>query len=144
LEDAGGLGIESAFLAGLLHDVGRIVLQTNLPRECETMRRYARERQVSLSEAEQQVFGATHAQLSAHLLGLWGLRDTIVEAVAFHHEPALCPVKGFSILAAVHVADALDHERYPRQAHDSLLDQAYLTQAGLEALVPQWRAAQAA
>lgn len=144
LEDAGGLGIESAFLAGLLHDVGRIVLQTNLPREYETVRRYTRERRVSLSAAELDVFGATHAQLSAHLLGLWGLRDTIVEAVAFHHEPALCPVKGFSILAAVHVADALDHERHPSRAHDSLLDQQYLAQAGLEALLPRWRAALAA
>jgi HD-like signal output (HDOD) protein len=144
LADIGGVGIESAFLAGLLHDVGRIVLQTNLPREYETVRGRAREHHISLSDAEQQVFGATHAQLSAHLLGLWGLRDTIVEAVGFHHQPALCPVKGFSILAAVYVADALDHEQHPGAVHDSLLDQGYLAQAGLEALLPQWRAAQAA
>ena len=63
-----------------------------------------------MREAEQSVIGATHAEIGAYLLGLWGLPDNIVEAVAFHHIPVECMDKSFSPLTAVHVANALQHK----------------------------------
>jgi HD-like signal output (HDOD) protein len=53
------------------------------------------------------VFGATHAEVGAYLLGLWGLPDPVVEAVAWHHTPARCPGESFTPLTAVHVAEAI-------------------------------------
>ena len=51
--------------------------------------------------------GTTHAEVGAYLLGLWGLPDPIVEAVAWHHNPGGCPGKAFTPLTAVHAADAI-------------------------------------
>jgi HD-like signal output (HDOD) protein len=57
-----------------------------------------------------QILGATHAGVAAYLLGLWGLPATIVEAVAFHHTPARSQTHGFGPMAAVYIANALEHE----------------------------------
>lgn len=141
LEDVGSLVIENAFLAGLLHDVGRLVLQTNLPNEYEQVIGLAKGQRLPVSEAEREIFGATHAQIGAYLLGQWGLRDAIVEAVAFHHEPMLCMQRGFSVLAAIHVANACDHEEADTTADRSLLDEGYLGQAGLAGQLAKWQAA---
>jgi HD-like signal output (HDOD) protein len=55
------------------------------------------------------LLGTTHAEVGAYLLGLWGLPDAIVEALAFHHCPSACPDQRFSPLTAVHIANALVH-----------------------------------
>jgi HD-like signal output (HDOD) protein len=55
--------------------------------------------------------GATHAEVGAALLALWGLSDDIVEAVAFHHEPDFGGRSTFSPLAAVHAANLLVEEQ---------------------------------
>ena len=64
-------------------------------------------------EAEQLLFGFTHAEVGAYLLGLWGLPATSVEAVAFHHEPrpaARRAATSCEVVTAVHVACALADE----------------------------------
>ncbi len=144
VEDVGSLVIENAFLAGLLHDVGRLVLLTNLPKEYAKAAALVKGQRVSISDAEREVFGATHAQVGAYLLGQWGLRDAIVEAVAFHHEPVLSSQPGFSILAAIHVANAWDRESSNPYGDPSSLDETYLTQTGLIAQLPKWRESLAA
>lgn len=144
LENVGSLVIDSAFLAGLLHDVGRLVLQANLPAECAKASTLARDQRITMIQAEREVFRATHAQVGAYLLGQWGLRDAIVEAVAFHHEPMSCLQPGFSILAAIHVANACDREETNPHADPPLLDEGYLTQSGLATHLGMWRSALAA
>jgi putative nucleotidyltransferase with HDIG domain len=84
--------VGAALQAGILHDLGQLILATHLP-----------------LETERETIGATHAQVGAYLLGLWGLPDSTVEAVAFHHEPAACALRAFAPLTAVHAADALLH-----------------------------------
>jgi HD-like signal output (HDOD) protein len=50
----------------------------------------------------------THAEVGAYLLGLWGFRDDLIEAVAYHHRPGDCIATRFTPLTAVHVADAFE------------------------------------
>jgi HD-like signal output (HDOD) protein len=69
------------------------------------------------------------------LLGLWGLPDQIVEAVAFHHNPGACST-AFNALTAVHVADFLDHAA--TEANCLPLDMAYLARLGVADRVPAW------
>jgi len=132
---------EEALMAGLLHDVGKLILRVNVPERYREVERTMASSNCDLLAAEQQTFGTTHAEVGAYLLGLWGLPNGIVEAVAFHHRPADCPSDGFTPLAAVHVANALegatpsDH----RARHPGEVDEAYLEQAGLADHLEGWR-----
>jgi HD-like signal output (HDOD) protein len=60
---------------------------------------------------EYERFGMSHAEAGAYLMDLWGLPATLVEAIAFHHHPEKARAAGFTALTAVHVANALVHER---------------------------------
>jgi HD-like signal output (HDOD) protein len=92
-------------------------------------------------QLEQEEFGATHAEVGAYLLGLWGLPNPVVEAVALHHKPSASSARGFSPVIAVHVADALTPERIgPRRGQaDNQLDFECLRALGLEDRLPEWQ-----
>ncbi len=92
---------EDAFTAGMLHDIGQLMLADSLPDEFEKALALAETEKISLPEAELEVFGATHTGLAAYLFGLWGLPAAIVEAVAFHHDPVKSDLKEFTALTAV-------------------------------------------
>ncbi len=70
----------------------------------------AKEQNLPMCQVEQEVFGASHANVGAYLLALWGLPNPIIEAVALHHHPAQCAAPGFSPAIAVHTADVFAHE----------------------------------
>jgi HD-like signal output (HDOD) protein len=131
--------IDQCFLAGLLHDIGRIILADGLPEQYKKVWNEAREKHLPLWQVEKHEFGATHADVGAYLLGLWGLPNPIVEAVALQHCPSLCIAPGFSPLAAVHVADAFAHEKEGGPAECRQIDQDYLTKFGLVDALPDWR-----
>jgi putative nucleotidyltransferase with HDIG domain len=75
---------EEAFTAGLLHDMGRAVLQLRFPAEYDTVLRLT---EPTLEEREQATFGIDHACAGAWLAEAWGLPPLIVEAAAHHHDP---------------------------------------------------------
>jgi hypothetical protein len=93
-----------------------------------------RREKLGVVEAERQVLGASHAEVGAYLLGLWGMPDGLVEAVAWHHRPSGCPGAGFTALTAVHAADAI----LPG-AEGGAPDWAYLDRLGLRDRYPAWR-----
>ena len=97
-------------MAGLLHDIGLLVLNTNFPDRYREVFRLIKDDGRRMLQAEREVFGATHADVGAYLLGIWGLHEVIVEAVAFHHEPLPTTQDNSRVLAAVHVANVLDEE----------------------------------
>jgi putative nucleotidyltransferase with HDIG domain len=101
---------DQCFLAGLLHDVGRLVMAAGLNEQYAAVMARARESKIPLWQAEREEFGASHAEVGAYLLGLWGLPNPVVEAVALHHRPSDSAVREFSAVTAVHVADALVHQ----------------------------------
>ena len=106
-EEADRITADEAFIAGLLHDVGKLVLAANHPAQLEENIKQARQKHLTLWEQEYQTFHASHAELGGYLLGTWGLSAGVVEAVAFHHRPALARRRNFSALTAVHVANTL-------------------------------------
>ena len=101
---------DHAFISGLLHDVGKLVLASNLPDEYSTVLQKAETDNKTLSDVEFQIFETTHAQIGAYLMGLWGLPGNVVETIAHHHRPSESPVKGFNALSAVHIANTLYHD----------------------------------
>jgi putative nucleotidyltransferase with HDIG domain len=131
----------AALTAGLLHDLGKLLLAFHLPAQFEQAAQLQRARQCPGFEAETEVFGTDHAEVGACLLSLWGLPLPIVEAVALHHYPARLFSDGFSPLTAVHVANVLAHEAEPSVAPWARpgVDPAYLAHLSLENRLPDWR-----
>ncbi|TKB79628.1 MAG: HDOD domain-containing protein [Nitrospira sp.] len=132
---------DSACTAGLLHDVGVMVLAANIPEYAGDILQSAKLPGTNLSDVERERLGATHAEVGAYLLGLWGLGDSIVEAVAFHHAPTQCLNRTFGPLTAVHVANGLvredltgKEESLPPRVNDD-----YLRALGLADRLPRWR-----
>jgi HD-like signal output (HDOD) protein len=74
-------------IAGLLHDIGRLIM-LKIPEQCRMVMDYIERTGCDLVQAEYTVMKTSHAELGAYLLGLWGIPDNIVEAVAFHHNPS--------------------------------------------------------
>jgi len=125
---------EDAFTAGMLHDMGKLMLADSLPGEFEKALALADQQKIPLPDAELEIFGATHAGLAAYLFGLWGLPAAIVEAVAFHHTPEKSDLKQFSPLTAVHVANAFCDE-----SEADTLNQDYLHQIGVAHRLDDWQ-----
>jgi putative nucleotidyltransferase with HDIG domain len=86
-EMADGKVVEEALVAGILHDIGRLIM-LKIPEQCRMVMDFIERTGCDLIEAEYTVMKTSHAELGAYLLGLWGIPDNIVEAVAFHHNPS--------------------------------------------------------
>jgi putative nucleotidyltransferase with HDIG domain len=91
---------EKAFLAGVLHDVGKVVFATRTIQTSDI---------VASAEDAAARMQAHHAEVGAYLLGLWGFPNSIVEAVAYHHAPSLAADGELSLAGLVHIADYLVH-----------------------------------
>jgi HD-like signal output (HDOD) protein/ActR/RegA family two-component response regulator len=140
LENADQTIVDEAFTAGLFHDLGKLLMATNLPNEYSGAQGLALKKKIPLWEVERELFGATHAETGAYLLGLWGLSIPLVEAVALHHAPGRSDTNSFSPITAVHVANALDYQQ--TSEHEGFvppeLDIAYLDELGLRERLPEW------
>jgi HD-like signal output (HDOD) protein/ActR/RegA family two-component response regulator len=122
---------DDAWLAGLLHDIGYWVLIQECPKELGKAMQLARAEGLSLVECERQVTGASHAEIGAYLLGLWGLPYTIIEAVALHHTPTVVTPHGYDLVGALAVSHALlgppnAHAILPDAPPDKGVDAEYL------------------
>ena len=129
-----------AFMAGMLHNLGTLVIGANYPeRYKDAMQRSDREGK-SQTDAELEEFGTTHMDVGGFLLDLWGLPYSIVEGVAFYNRPAVCDGGECSPLTMVHVATA-----YLRGEDDAAgsqhIDMDYIGTLGLEDRVPAWTSA---
>jgi HD-like signal output (HDOD) protein len=100
---------EDAFLAGLFHDVGKLVIAVAMPEQYETVLTAAALTQGSLLEAERLVLQTDHAELSALAVDYWGLGEPIRSAAAYHHEPDKAPAASgkISLALAVSKVDAV-------------------------------------
>jgi HD-like signal output (HDOD) protein len=99
-----------AVLSALLHDVGRLVLASKMPDQFSAVISRTAERGCEPFQAEEEILGTSHAEIGAYLLGLWGLPNLAVEAIAHHHHPNRIPHSGFDSSVALYVAGLLAYE----------------------------------
>ncbi|MGE4553144.1 MAG: HDOD domain-containing protein [Desulfovibrionaceae bacterium] len=79
---------ELAFIAGLLHDVGRLLMFKKLPYNSTQALLFARAEDLPLVDAERQIFGYDHTEVAAVLMGRWNFPGSIRRAVTGHHGPS--------------------------------------------------------
>ena len=134
-----------AVAAGMLHDVGKLILAWKLPKRVKEQLAEAAKEHCPLHVVEERQHGFSHAEIGAYLLGLWGLPHVLVEAVALHHNPNRVPHQGFDLVTAVHAANLLAHEvesRSPGASLDIEADSNHdiLAELGSKEDVAAWRA----
>ncbi|MBI4681788.1 MAG: HDOD domain-containing protein [Nitrospirae bacterium] len=95
-----------AFTSGLLHDIGKLIEVRYFNEAFNKILITAREKNISILKAEYEILGTTHEEIGGYLADWWSLPSFIVNAIRWHHEPALCNANR-EIIAAVHVADVL-------------------------------------
>ena len=132
---------DQAFLGGLLHDMGELVIAANAPINYMHAVALAEHDGLQMHEAEQQVFGTTHAEVGAYMLGLWGIDDDVVASVAYHHKPLSFPTDAFHALTAVYAASTYmlrDTTATEKDSSPAERD-TYLDRIGLGDRLPVWR-----
>lgn len=130
-----------SYTAGLLHNIGQIVLATNLSKEYSVVVETARKRKCPLQEVELEQLGVTSNQVGSYLLGLWGMPLPLVEAAALYHAPASATAVEFTVLTVVHIANVLACEENGPVNGLPLpkLDANYLATLGLPKKTDDWR-----
>ena len=131
-----------AYTAGLIHDIGKLVVSYALDMDSQELIRELVERGGrSLVEAESEVIGADHAEVGACLLRKWKLPEVLVEAVANHHNPPVEP--RLELSSIVHIADMIAHEggsspgwsSYALRTKEAVVEAMGLTKHHLEVLI---------
>jgi HD-like signal output (HDOD) protein len=132
---------DDAFMAGMLHDVGEIILALGDHQVVAGIEAVVAERRVASFVAERERLGVTHAEVGAYILGTWGVPFGIVDAVAGHHEPrrfgAACP----EATSALHVADVLATELESEGTPGVVapLDEEHVSNVGWSDRLATWR-----
>lgn len=137
---------DTVFVAGMLHDVGKLILAAKFSDRFEKALADAENEHGPLYKVEERERGFSHAEIGAYLLGLWGLPYNVVEAVAFHHTANPVAHQDLDAVSATHIADLLAHEvEEPRPGQVAQAQAAENRQAEFEALgvvenLAEWRA----
>lgn len=133
--------VEESFTAGLLHEIGKLVLLAQMQKEYDAILKAMAEKSIPVAAAERETLGCTHADLGAYLMSIWGLPQPLIHAVAYHDRPSASIEKRFSALTAVHGADAIVSSTHGPLIllQDVQLDEKYLHELGLGDREPLWR-----
>jgi putative nucleotidyltransferase with HDIG domain len=116
----GRMDAEEAFIAGLIHDIGKIVLDEYVSEPWQEAISYAAEKKVLIAEAERVVLGISHAQAGRWLATRWKLPPQYVSAIFYHHQPGFA-CRGEELVAIVHIADILTRRAHLGSGGDALV-----------------------
>lgn len=131
---------DECFISGLLHDVGKLALSVNAPAQYVQALDLARAEDLPMHVAEEQVFGANHADVGGCLLSLWGLPPRVVDAIASHHDPKNGVTESFGPLPALHAAEAFHSESdNTRVGAPVAVDTDFFEKQGLTDRLEHWK-----
>lgn len=125
--------VDDSFMAGVLHDVGVLVLLDSMPELLFDAMCHADDSAERPEDRERRILGATHAEVGGYLMGIWGLSETIVDACIFHTSPSNSSDDRFTPLTAVHIADCLAAGAHQVAFESASLDSDYLERVGVAA-----------
>jgi putative nucleotidyltransferase with HDIG domain len=136
--------VNNALMAGMFHDLGKLILVTNFQEPYQKVLTEAGKTRQNLWDLEYEMFGTSHAEIGAYLMGLWGLEYPVIEAIAFHHSPGKSLSNSTGLLTAVHCGDAFDRlKNSPNDLNSQnglrQLDRGYLDTLGVAGRINDWQ-----
>lgn len=131
--------IDDCYIAGLMHDVGKLVLASELSGQYNKILSLVRSDNRPVYEVEEEILGTTHSEIGAYLMGVWGLPDDVVEGIALHHKPDMSEVK-FNPATAVYAANILERKFYIINPEYRVpeFDMEYLSKMSLTGRLAAW------
>jgi len=128
---------EDTRISGVLHDSGKLLF-FNIPGFFQKVT--PGKHGIMTLESEYNVLKTSHEEMGAYLLGMWGLPNVILEAVAFHHHPAKVISNKAEIVTALHIANGLISmcDREMELIYEDYLDIPYLEKLGLTKKLDDW------
>jgi putative nucleotidyltransferase with HDIG domain len=97
---------EEAYIAGLLRDIGKTILNQHMEKEYMEVLLKMEEGNISFLDAEREVLGFGHAEIGEKIAEKWNLPKDLVEAIGYHHTPELANINPI-LVSIVHIADAI-------------------------------------
>ncbi len=97
---------EEAYIAGLLRDIGKTILNQHMEKEYQEVLSKVNENNISFLDAEKEVLGFSHGEIGAKVGEKWNLPKDLVEAIGSHHTPELA-IENPLLVSIVHIADAI-------------------------------------
>lgn len=135
-------GCDDAYAAGLMHDIGTLILADNFGAEYGAALTEGADDGTDRAAVERAAFGADHAAVGAYLLGTWGLPDPIVEAVAYHHRAEPHEAGSFDSATIIHIVEGLIEESDAAEAGSVVagarLSDAVRARPEVAAGLPKW------
>ncbi len=130
-----------ALFAGILHDIGKLILLSKMEKKYAEALTTAESHSCTMFDAEKKIFNASHCEMGAYLIGLWGFQTDVVEAIGFHHQLENYPAQTFTPALAVHVANVYEHQFNPDQNSSTVhqLDMDYINSRGFESRLDDWK-----
>jgi len=105
-----GVAADDVYVAGLLHDVGLLVLDQFFAEEFDRLAGLRQEIELPLWQHEEDLLGMDHGEVGGLLLGSWSLPASVVDAVTYHHRPEDAPAKHRKVCEVVQAAELLCSE----------------------------------
>ncbi len=133
--------IEQSFCAGMLAEIGILVMIERWPERYLNVLSRVREKGLRIEDAEEQEFGVSHTRLGGYLMGLWGVVDPVVEAICYYTTPSRSAVRTITPLTMVHVARYLNVDGVLSADIQNVsgLDERYLEESDALRLIALWQ-----
>jgi HD-like signal output (HDOD) protein/CheY-like chemotaxis protein len=133
--------VDNSYISGILHDIGKLILLSKLESQCGDAILLAKQEHIHLRLAEKKIFKATHCDMGAYLMGLWGFPSDIVEAIGFHHQLGEYPAVTFSPALAVHIANVMYYKFHQDEVIGAMpeFNEEYLNSIGMGDKLQKWQ-----
>ncbi|MBQ5645849.1 MAG: HDOD domain-containing protein [Treponema sp.] len=101
--------VEDSFVCGLLHDMGKVIFETNCPEYIENVKKICKDKITSLDLFEKIISGVNHGEIGAKIAEKWNFPESIINVIRFHHSPGNAPEATKTLTTIIYIADLMVH-----------------------------------
>lgn len=101
------LVIEDSFVCGLLHDMGKVIFETNCPEYIDNVKKICKDKITSLDLFEKIISGVNHGEIGAKIAEKWNFPESIINVIRFHHSPGNAPEAAKTLTTIIYIADLM-------------------------------------